>query len=65
MGRKRVGGFVFEWYIGDHPPLHVHVIKDSRDIGSWDIENQRPMHGLNITPQLRRALEKAGFVRRK
>jgi hypothetical protein len=25
MGRVRRGGYVFEWWIGDHPPRHVHV----------------------------------------
>jgi hypothetical protein len=25
MGRLRRGGYIFEWWIGDHPPRHVHV----------------------------------------
>jgi hypothetical protein len=25
MGKIRRGGYVFEWWIGDHPPLHIHV----------------------------------------
>jgi hypothetical protein len=25
MGRVRRGGYVFEWWIGDHDPRHVHV----------------------------------------
>jgi hypothetical protein len=25
MGRVRRGGYVFEWWIGDHPPRHIHV----------------------------------------
>jgi len=25
MGKVRRGGYVFEWWIGDHPPRHVHV----------------------------------------
>ena len=25
MGRIRRGGYIFEWWIGDHAPRHVHV----------------------------------------
>jgi hypothetical protein len=25
MGRIRRGGYIFEWWIGDHPPRHIHV----------------------------------------
>jgi hypothetical protein len=25
MGRIRRGGYIFEWWIGDHLPRHVHV----------------------------------------
>jgi hypothetical protein len=25
MGKIRRGGYVFEWWIGDHPPRHIHV----------------------------------------
>jgi hypothetical protein len=25
MGRVRRGGYIFEWWIGDHDPRHVHV----------------------------------------
>ncbi len=25
MGRIRRGGYIFEWWVGDHPPRHVHV----------------------------------------
>jgi len=25
MGRKRIGGHLFVWWRGDHPPPHVHV----------------------------------------
>jgi hypothetical protein len=24
-GKDRRGGYVFEWWIGDHPPGHIHV----------------------------------------
>ena len=25
MGRIRRNGYIIEWFIGDHPPRHVHV----------------------------------------
>lgn len=25
MGRIRRGSYIFEWWVGDHPPRHVHV----------------------------------------
>jgi hypothetical protein len=25
MGRVRRGGYIFEWWIGDHPLQHIHV----------------------------------------
>ena len=25
MGKIRRGGYILEWYIGDHVPRHIHV----------------------------------------
>lgn len=46
MTGKKSGGYVFVTYKGDHPPYHVHIEKDGREIGRWDIGNQLPMDGL-------------------
>lgn len=62
MGRKRVGGFVFVVYKGDHPPMHVHIEKGGRYIGRWDIENQRPMDEFEVTRKLRAALIRKGYL---
>jgi len=32
MGRIRRGGYIFEWWIGDHPPRHVHVSGSNGEI---------------------------------
>ncbi|HEY8833949.1 MAG TPA: hypothetical protein VIM09_00075 [Chthoniobacterales bacterium] len=32
MGRIRRGGYIFEWWIGDHPPHHVHVSDSNGEI---------------------------------
>ena len=62
MTRKRVGGFILITYRGDHPPIHVHIEKDQREIGRWDIENQKPMDSFEVSRKLRAALEKEGYL---
>ena len=32
MGRIKRGGYLIEWWIGDHWPKHVHVYKDGREV---------------------------------
>jgi hypothetical protein len=59
--RKKVGGFIFESYKGDHSPLHVHISDDRGVIGRWDIENQRPMDDFTLGRKLRKALVEAGY----
>ncbi|MBI5244269.1 MAG: hypothetical protein HY922_11430 [Elusimicrobia bacterium] len=65
MGIKRVGGFLFVTYIGDHAPMYVHVrIPGGRELGRWDIQDQKPLdRGLKVTNRLRKALAKAGYLR--
>lgn len=62
MGRKRSGGFIFVAYKGDHPPLHVHILQDGREIGRWDIENQKPMDDLKVSQKLKKALKQVGYL---
>jgi hypothetical protein len=62
MSRRRAGGFVFVTYKGDHPPLHVHIEKEGREIGRWDIENQKPMDNLEVSQKLISALKQAGYL---
>ncbi len=39
MGRIRRGGYILEWYIGDHVPRHIHVYNDKqRLIGRLDVD---------------------------
>lgn len=63
MGRKKAGGFVFEWYIGDHRPLHIHVFEDGIELGRFDLESGRPMKDLKMTKRLKKALIAAGFLK--
>ena len=62
MGRKRVCGYVFVSYKGDHPPLHVHIEKGGREIGRWDIEHQRPLDNFEIDKALRKGLKRLGYL---
>lgn len=47
----------------DHAPDHVHVFKDRKELGVWDIDNQRPLEGLVLTRKLKSALRQADFLR--
>jgi hypothetical protein len=44
MGRVRCGGFIFEWWLGDHPPRHVHVSdRDGNLLGRIALETMEPL----------------------
>lgn len=45
MPKIRRGNYVFNTWIGDHSPRHVHVYKDKRLVVKWDLENWGPMKG--------------------
>lgn len=65
MGRKKIGGFIFEWYKGDHRPLHIHVYQEGVHLGRFDLESQKPMKELMMTKSLRVALTTGGFMLKK
>ena len=46
MGEIRRYGYRLEWFVGDHPPPHVHVY-DAKDrfMGRLDIERLRGIEG--------------------
>lgn len=62
MGRKKLAGYIFETYKGDHRPYHVHIKEGRKEIGRWDIENQLPMDGLELTEKLWNALVKLNYA---
>lgn len=62
MGKKRARGYLFISYKGDHAPLHVHIYRKEREIGRWDIENQRPMDDFHAGRRLRKALAELGYL---
>lgn len=38
-------GYVFRMYENDHPPRHVHVVKDGKELDRFDLENREFMDG--------------------
>jgi hypothetical protein len=52
MTRVRRGGYVFVTWVGDHPPRHVHVYRDGRLLGKWDLEQRQTIVGT-AGPRLR------------
>ena len=64
MGEKRIKGFVLRAHKGDHPPLHVHILRNGRELGRWDVEHQRPMGDLVVTTRLTEALIAAGYAKK-
>jgi hypothetical protein len=44
VGRVRRGGYIFDWWIGDHPPRHVHVSDgNGKLLGRVTVENLEPL----------------------
>jgi len=46
MGKIRRGGYVLEWFIGDHVPRHIHVYDSKRKfIGRLDVDRMVGLEG--------------------
>jgi len=41
----RSGGYIIRMYQNDHPPLHVHIFKDGRQLDRYDLEHGEFMDG--------------------
>jgi hypothetical protein len=46
LTRIRRGGYVFVTWIGDHPPRHVHVLRDDELILKWNLDAGVSMYGV-------------------
>lgn len=63
MGIVKVDGYSFVSSVSDHRPYHVHINYGGKELGRWDIENQRSMdRKLKMTNKLKEALKKAGYL---
>lgn len=46
MGKIRRGGYIIEWFIGDHQPRHVHVYNNQRKLlGRFDVDRMVSVEG--------------------
>ncbi len=45
MGREKRGGFLIEWWLGDHLPKHVHVYKDGKEIAKIVLPSLKVLNG--------------------
>lgn len=53
MGRIRRGGYIFLWWIGDHPPRHIHVFdKNGKLITRVNLETMQPMDATKIETKI-------------
>ena len=56
MGRIRRGGYLIDWWIGDHRPKHVHVYRDGVQVAEVEIPGLLVLSGT-MNRQLRQILE--------
>lgn len=64
MGIKKLYGFTFITSYSDHPPYHVHIKYGNKELGRFDIENQKPLDKkLKISGKLKKALRELGYLK--
>ncbi len=56
MGRVRRGGYIFDFWIGDHPPRHVHVLKDRKLIAKVELDDDLTVMEGQINRRVREIL---------
>jgi hypothetical protein len=66
MGRVRRSGYIFEWWIGDHPPRHIHISdSNGKLLGRVALDNLQPLddwHPPKIVLEVIRQLQKEGHL---
>lgn len=45
MGRIRRGGYLIEWWMGDHNPKHVHVYKNGQLVAKIEVPSMLILDG--------------------
>jgi len=56
LGRVKRGGYLIEWWIGDHLPKHVHVYRDGKLVAKIVIPSMRVLNG-EMPRKLRKIIE--------
>ena len=57
MGRIKRGGYLIEWWMGDHTPKHVHVYKDGREVAKVRVPEMIVLTG-NLNKKLKKIFQK-------
>jgi len=53
MGKIRRGGYIIKWFIGDHPPRHVHIETTSgKLVGRLSLETLTGIEGWQPSEEL-------------
>ena len=58
MGRIRRGGYIFEFWVGDHPPRHVHVIKSRKLLAQVELDEKLTLMEGKINRRIQKILKK-------
>jgi len=61
MTKRKHGNYEFRTYKGDHLPYHVHIRRNGREVGRWNIETQQPMDDFVLTKEILDALKATGY----
>jgi hypothetical protein len=56
VGRVRRGGYLIDWWIGDHLPKHVHIYRNGSLVAKVEVPSMLVLAGT-LTRRLRRILE--------
>lgn len=66
MSRIRRGGYIFDFWVGDHPPRHVHVLKDRKLIAKVELDEHLTLMEGKINRRLRKIIKtliKEGYLK--
>lgn len=55
VGRLKRGGYLIEWWIGDHFPKHVHIYKDGKEVAKVQVPEMLVLTG-KISKRLKKIL---------
>ncbi len=58
MGRIRRGGYLFEFWVGDHPPKHVHILKNGRLLARVELDDDLTLMSGKINNRIRKIISK-------
>lgn len=58
MGRIRRGGYIFEFWVGDHPPRHVHVLKNGKLLARVELDDSLTLMSGKINNRIRKIISK-------